>query len=91
MDDRGRIEGWRERGQEEEEAERREERRGGSGEGITLIIIIPPINHNSGWAGIMISADFIMITVKFGNLAFSIKASKRRMGTMEAKVTQDHD
>ena len=50
-----------------------------------------PVNHNSGWAGIMISADFIMIAVKFGNLAFSIKASKRRMGTMEAKVTQDHD
>ena len=39
----------------------------------------------------MISADFIMIAVKFGNLAFSIKASKRRRGTMEAKVTQDHD
>ena len=39
----------------------------------------------------MISADFIMIEVKIGNLRFSIKASKRRMGTMEAKVTQDHD
>ena len=74
MDDRGRIEGWRESGQEEE-AERREERRESRGNNADHNNT--PVNHNSGWAGIMISADFIMIAVKFGNLAFSIKASKR--------------
>ena len=77
MDDRGRIEGWRESGQGGGggRVERGEERRGSGGNNADHNNT--PVNHNSGWAGIMISADFIMIAVKFGNLAFSIKASKR--------------